>query len=54
MIALAASLIASCASQNSLASEYKKKTVHINRENPSEVILAQHLYNEMKPLKSND
>ena len=52
--ALVGSLAASCVSQKNLANEYKQKTIDVNRDNPVEVTLAQHLYNEMKPLKSND
>tara|TARA_B100000212_G_scaffold45503_2_gene29393 strand:- start:331 stop:495 length:165 start_codon:yes stop_codon:yes gene_type:complete len=54
MTALVGSLAASCVSQKNLANEYKQKTIDVNRDNPVEVTLAQHLYNEMKPLKSND
>jgi len=53
-LVLVGSLAASCASQTSLASEYRQKTKNINTSNQNEVLLAQHLYNEMKPLKSKD
>lgn len=53
MIAAVASLIASCASQNTPMTEYKKLTKDVCRDNPHEVVLAQALYNQMKPLKKD-
>ena len=47
-IALAAVLNVGCASQNKMMTEYKKITKDVSRDNPQEVILAQHLYNEMR------
>ena len=47
-IALAAVLNVGCASQNKMMTEYKNITKDISRDNPKEVILAQHLYNEMR------
>ena len=47
------SLTASCASQNKMMTEYKELTKDVCRENPHEVVLAQHLYNKMKELKYN-
>lgn len=53
MIAAVASLIASCASQNTPMTEYKELTKNVDRCNPGEVVLAQALYNQMKPLKKD-
>lgn len=51
MSALVVSLTASCASQKNTKSEFKSLTENIDRCNPNEVVLAQALYNKMKPLK---
>jgi hypothetical protein len=51
--ALAASLMASCATQATFYSEYQKLTKNVCTDNPHEVVLAQHLYNKMKELKYN-
>ena len=48
-----ASLIASCASQKNTQSEFKSLTENVDRCNPGEVVLAQALYNQMKPLKKD-
>ena len=47
-IALVVTLNVGCASQNKMMTEYKNITKDISRDNPKEVILAQHLYNEMR------
>ena len=47
------SLIASCASQKNTKSEFKSLTENVDRCNPGEVVLAQALYNKMKPLKKD-
>ncbi len=53
MSALVASLTASCASQKNTANEFKLLTENVDRCNPGEVVLAQTLYNKMKPLKKD-
>ena len=50
---LVASLMASCKTQATFYSEYKKLTEDVCRDNPHEVVLAQYLYNKMKELKYN-
>jgi len=51
MSALVASLTASCAAPKNTANEFKSLTENLDRCNPDEVVLAQALYNKMKPLK---
>ncbi len=45
--------LGSCASQNTMMTEYKELTKDVCIDNPHEVVLAQHLYNKMKELKYN-
>ncbi len=52
LLALAVTL-GSCASQNTMMTEYKELTKNVCLDNPHEVALAQHLYNKMKELKYN-
>ncbi len=53
MSALAASLTVSCATQKNTVNEFKSLTENVDRCNPGEIVLAQALYNKMKPLKKN-
>lgn len=53
MSALAASLTVSCATQKNTANEFKSLTENVDRCSPGEVVLAQALYNKMKPLKKD-
>ncbi len=45
--------LGSCASQNTMMTEYRELTKDVCIDNPHEVVLAQHLYNKMKELKYN-
>jgi hypothetical protein len=52
IIALVVTL-GSCASQNTMMTEYRELTKDVDCKNPKEVVLAQHLYNKMRELKYN-
>ena len=45
--------LGSCASQNTMMTEYRELTKNVCVDNEHEVLLAQHLYNKMKELKYN-
>jgi len=45
--------LGSCASQNTMMTEYRELTKDVDCKNPKEVVLAQHLYNKMRELKYN-
>ena len=53
IIAVSVTMMTACASQNTMMAEYKELTKNVCKDNPHEVVLAQHLYNKMKELKYN-